>query len=137
MNPRRKRTFLWILIPVLTVVGLGFLFVQYFLDPVHYRRIIQDSLTQTLGREVSIGEARISLWEGIGVTFEDVHVKDRSGTFDLLHSKKVFLRVKLLPLLKRETPVEPNYSGGAGLPSLPESARAGLILSTDPWRVKL
>ena len=102
MNPRRKRTFLWILIPVLTVVSLGFLFVQYFLDPVHYRRIIQDSLTQTLGKEVSIGEARFSLWEGIGVTFEDVRIRDRSGTFDLLRSKKVFLRVKLLPLLKRE-----------------------------------
>ena len=100
MRPRKKWTFLWILFPILIVVSLGFLFVQYFFDPGFYRKILQDSLTQALGREVSIGEARVSLWEGVGVTFEDFRIRDRSQTFDLIHSKRLFLKAKILPLLR-------------------------------------
>ncbi|OGP87517.1 MAG: hypothetical protein A2156_10925 [Deltaproteobacteria bacterium RBG_16_48_10] len=102
MSQRTKRTFLWILIPILIVASLGFLFLQYFFDPAFYKRILQDSLTQTLGREVSIGEARISLWGGVGVTFEDFRIQDRSQTFDLIHSKRLYLKAKLLPLLRKE-----------------------------------
>ncbi len=102
MSPRKKWTFLWILIPILVVISSGFLFVQYFFDPAFYRKLIQDSLTQALGREVSIGEARISLWEGVGITFEDFRIQDRSRTFDLLRSKRLYFKAKLLPLLKRE-----------------------------------
>ena len=102
MSPRKRWTFLWTLIPVLVVVSLGVLFVQYFFDPVFYKKIIEDSLTQALGREVSIGEARISLWEGAGITFEDFRIKDRSRTFDLFNSKRLFLKAKLMPLLKKE-----------------------------------
>ena len=99
---RRRWTFLWILIPVLVVVSLGVLFVHYFFDPVFYKKIIEDSLTQALGREVSIGNARISLWEGAGMTFEDFRIKDRSRTFDLFYSKRFFLKAELMPLLKKE-----------------------------------
>ena len=102
MISRKKWTFLWILVPILIVISLGFLFLQYFFDPAFYGKILQDSLTQTLGREVSIGEARVSLWGGVGVTFEDFRIQDRSRTFDLIRSKRLFLKAKLLPLLKRE-----------------------------------
>ena len=102
MNPRKKWTLLWILFPILIVVILGFSFVQYFFDPAFYKKILQDSLTQALGRKVSIGEARVSLWEGVGVTFEDFRIQDRSQTFDLIHSKKLFLKAKVLPLLRKE-----------------------------------
>ncbi len=83
-------------------IGLGFLFIRYLFDPVFYKKIIEDSLTQAFGNAVSIGEARISLWEGMGVTFDDLRIRDRSGSFDLLQSKKLFLKVRLLPLLKKE-----------------------------------
>jgi uncharacterized protein YhdP len=102
MNPRRKQTFLWIALPIVIVASLGFLFVHYVFDPALYKRIIQESLTRTLGKEVSIGKARISLWEGVGVTFEDFRIRDGSGAFDLLHSKKVLFKARLLPLLRRE-----------------------------------
>jgi hypothetical protein len=59
-------------------------------------------LTTSLEREVSIGKAKIDFWGGVGMAFEDLRIKDRSRVFDLLQSKKLTLRVKLLPLLKRE-----------------------------------
>jgi hypothetical protein len=102
---RRKkwsRLFLWILVPILVMGMFGLVFLYYFFDPNLYRNVIQKSLTTTLGREVSIGRARISLWGGVGIAFEELRIKDRSLSFDLLQSKKLILKVKLLPLLKKE-----------------------------------
>ena len=99
---RKRWTFLWILIPVLVALGFGFFLVQHYLDPAFYKRLLQESLSQALGREISIGEARISFWEGVGITFDDFRIRDRSQPFDLLQSKKFILRAKLLPLLKKE-----------------------------------
>src|SRR4030042_5605963 len=102
MRHRGKWTILWILIPI-TVVGASVLiFIHHLLDPNVYRNILQKSLTTSLEREVSIGKAKMDLWGGVGMAFEDFRIKDRSRAFDLLQSKKLTLRVKLLPLLKRE-----------------------------------
>jgi hypothetical protein len=76
--------------------------INYLLDPNIYRNILQKSLTTALDREVSIGKAKIYLWGGVGISFEDFRIEDRSRAFDLLQSKRLILRVKLLPLLKRE-----------------------------------
>ena len=102
MARRKIWFFLWILIPIVVVATVGFLFIQYFLDPNLYRNALQESLTKTLSREVSIGRAKLSLWGGLGIVFEDFRVKDRSRVLDLLQSKRLILRVKFLPLLKRE-----------------------------------
>jgi len=59
-------------------------------------------LTTAFKREVSIGKAKIYLWGGVGIAFEDFRVKDRSQAFDLLQSKRLILRIKLFPLLRRE-----------------------------------
>jgi hypothetical protein len=102
---RRKkwsRLFLWILVPILIMGMFGLVFLYYFFDPNLYRNVLQKSLTTALGREVFIGRARISLWGGVGIAFEEFRIKDRSLSFDLLQSKKLILKVKLLPLLKKE-----------------------------------
>ena len=102
MVHRKKKTFLWILIPIIAV-GLFFLIsINYLIDPNLYRNIIQKSLTLHLNREVSIGKAKISLWGGVSITFEDFRIRDRSQVFDLLQSKRVVLKAKLLPLFKKE-----------------------------------
>jgi uncharacterized protein involved in outer membrane biogenesis len=93
---------LWILIPIVVVGAFLLLSTRYLLDPNIYRNILQKSLTTALDREVSIGKAKIDLWGGVGMAFEDFRVRDRSLAFDLLQSKRLILRVKLLPLLKRE-----------------------------------
>jgi uncharacterized protein YhdP len=102
MRPRKKWILLWILIPIIVVGIFILLWINYFLDPNIYRDILQKSLATALDREVSIGKAKIDLWGGVGITFEDFRVKDRSLAFDLLQSKRLTLRVKLFPLLKRE-----------------------------------
>jgi len=102
MRHRRKWFILWILIPIVVVGAFILLSTRYLLDPNLYRNILQKSLTTALDREVSIGKAKIDLWGGVGMAFEDFRVRDRSLAFDLLQSKRLILKVKLLPLLKRE-----------------------------------
>jgi uncharacterized protein YhdP len=99
---RKGWILLWILIPIIVVGTLFLLWINYFLAPDVYRDILQKSLATALDREVSIGKAKIDLWGGVGIVFEDFRVKDGSQTFDLLQSKRLILRVKLFPLLKRE-----------------------------------
>ena len=100
---RGKKWFIfWILIPIVVVGAFILLLTHYLLDPNIYRNILQKSLTTALDREISIGKAKIDLWGGVGMAFEDFRIKDRSLAFDLLQSRRLILRVKLLPLLKRE-----------------------------------
>lgn len=102
MARSKKWTILWILIPVAVVGAFAFILIRHLLDPEVYRNVLQKSLTTSLEREVSVGKAKIDLWGGVGMAFEDLRIKDRSRAFDLLQSKRLTLRVKLLPLLKRE-----------------------------------
>jgi len=99
---KRRWTILWILIPILAVGILFLLSINYLIDPTLYRNVIEKSLTLHLGREVTIGRAKIGIWGGLSVAFEDFRIKDLSTQFDLLRSKGLILRVRLLPLLKRE-----------------------------------
>jgi hypothetical protein len=93
---------LWISIPVVVVGAFLWISINYLLDPNLYRDILQESLTTALEREVSVGKAKIYLWGGVGISFEDFRVKDRSLAFDLLQSKRVILKIRLFPLLKKE-----------------------------------
>jgi len=61
MSRRKKWSFLWVLLPILLVGVFGYLFIHYFLDPALYKKILEESLTKELSREVLIGKARISL----------------------------------------------------------------------------
>lgn len=94
--------FLWIFLPILLVAMLGYLFIHYFLDPALYKKVLEDSLTRELHREVTIGKSKFNLWGGVGMAFEDIRVKDRSRALDLLQSKRLILNLKILPLLKGE-----------------------------------
>jgi uncharacterized protein involved in outer membrane biogenesis len=102
MIRHRKWFFLWILIPIVAVGAFILLSINYLINPALYRNVLQKSLTMTIGREVSIGRARINLWGGAGIAFEDFRVKDRSQAFDLLQCKRLILKAKIFPFLKRE-----------------------------------
>jgi uncharacterized protein YhdP len=102
MLRRKKWPIFRILLPILILGMIGFLLIHYFLDPNLYRNAFEELLVTSLGRKVTIGDAKISLWGGVGIAFEDFRIRDRSLTFDLLRAKRLILNVEILPLLKRE-----------------------------------
>jgi uncharacterized protein YhdP len=102
MSHHGKKFWVWILIPIVVVGIFLFWTLYYVLDLDLYRNAIQKTLTSQLGREVTFGKAKIGFWGGIGIAFEDFRIKDRSQSFDLLHSRRLILTAKTLPLLKRE-----------------------------------
>ncbi len=102
MKILKKRAFFWILIPILLFGILGFLLIRLIFRPDLYQRVLQDFLTHTFGREVSIGKTHITISQGLGISLDDFRVKDRSGEFDLIKSKRVLIKMELLPLLRKE-----------------------------------
>ena len=99
MNLRKKRFLLLALILVTGLCVFAFLSLHRLLDPELYRTLVQKKLSEVLGREVLIGKATPSFWPGVGMTFEEVSVKDRSQAFDLFRSKRLVLRIRILPVL--------------------------------------
>lgn len=102
MKSIKKRHLFWILIPILLVGIIGFLLIRSLLSPDLYQKLLQDFLTNTFGEEVSVGKTHLSLSQGLGISVEDFKVRDRSGKFDLLRSKRVWVKVELFPLLRKE-----------------------------------
>jgi len=102
MSRHSKKFLLWFLIPVVVVGILLFWTIPYLFDPNLYRNAVQKTLTSQLGREVTFGKAKIGFWGGIGIAFEDFRIKDLSQSIDLLHSKRLILTAKTLPLFRRE-----------------------------------
>ncbi|MBM4277439.1 MAG: DUF748 domain-containing protein [Deltaproteobacteria bacterium] len=102
MSRHSKKFLLWSLVPVVVVGILLFWTIHYLFDPNLYRNAVQKTLTSQLGREVTFGKAKIGFWGGIGIAFEDFRIKDLSQSIDLLHSKRLILTAKTLPLLRRE-----------------------------------
>jgi uncharacterized protein involved in outer membrane biogenesis len=102
MKHRKKWFFLWILIPILAVAIFLFLAIPRLLDPALYGKMLQEALSKEIGREVTIGKAKLNVWGGVGIAFENFRVRDRSETFDLLHARKLIATVKIGPLVRRE-----------------------------------
>ena len=102
MIRRRKWSFLLILIPIAVAGAFLVLAVHYLIDPQLYRNVLQKSLSTQLGKEVTIGNARLTLWGGVGVSLEELRVKDRSQAWDLLQCKRLILKARIIPLLRRE-----------------------------------
>lgn len=102
MSHPTKLRLIWIILP-LFLVGL-FLFwaISYLLDPNLYRTALEKTLTDQLGRNVTLGKATLGFSGGVGISFEDVRIKDRSQSFDLFYSRKLILTASLLPLLRKE-----------------------------------
>jgi len=99
LNLRKNRFLLLALILVAGLCIFAFLSLHRLLDPELYRTLVQTKLSEVLGREVFIGKATPSFWPWVGMAFEEVSVKDRSEAFDLFRSKRLVLRIRILPVL--------------------------------------
>lgn len=102
MKKGKKFSSLWIFIPIIFTCFFTGVLIFYLIDPTIYKNIIQEKLSSSLEREVYIGNAKINLFKGFGIVFEDIRIKDSSFLFDLFQSETVLLKLKLSSLLRKE-----------------------------------
>jgi AsmA protein len=104
------RTVKWVGISIGGLVLLAVLAVV-LLPPLvnleRYRTLLAQRVGRTLGREVSLGALRVSLWGGIGAEATSIHVGQASGfgTEPFLSVEAVRVRFQLLPLLRGQVKV--------------------------------
>lgn len=72
-----------------------------------YRTLLAQRVGKTLGREVTLGALRISLWRGIGAEIEGIQVGQAPGfgAEPLLSAEALRVSVQLLPLLQGQVKV--------------------------------
>lgn len=99
---QKRIPLLWILIPLLGL-GIFLLLTLYPLaDPTVFEESLRRTLSSHLQREVAFDKAKLKLWGGIGIYFENFRIRDPSVPIDLFCSKRLILNLRLLPLLKKE-----------------------------------
>jgi len=86
-----------LMILLLVAVGGFTAFVKFYLTEERLKAIIIPQAESALGRDVSIGSIKVSLFSGI--TVNDFLVKEKNGTDDFIRSKAFVLRYNLAPLL--------------------------------------
>ncbi len=94
---------LWIgLVVVLVVVGLLGAAAYLFVDADRFRPQIETTLTETLGRDVTLGQLRVSLWTG-SLDADAIRIGDDPafGKEAFITAKTLSLGVRLWPLLTR------------------------------------
>ncbi len=99
---------LWIGIAVLLVlIVAAALALPALVDVNRYRATIEQHARQTLGREVRLGEMKLSLWPVFGVRVDDLAVGalPEEGSGDLLSAKSLRVGARLLPLLRKRLEV--------------------------------
>jgi len=72
-----------------------------------YRTLLAQRVGKTLGREVTLGALRISLWRGVGAEVEGIQVGQAPGfgAEPLLSAEALRVSVQLLPLLQGQVKV--------------------------------
>lgn len=72
-----------------------------------YRTLLAQRVGRTLGREVSVGALRVSLWGGIGAEAKSIQIGQASGfgAEPFLSAEALRIRVQLLPLLRGQVKV--------------------------------
>jgi len=99
----RRRALFWLIAGLLIAICAGsILLLRSIALPQRYKGVIEARLRGATGRDVRIHRASLRFLGGIGVEFEDLVIKDWDGKSDFIHTERVILQMKLLPLLRRE-----------------------------------
>src|SRR5512143_196521 len=104
------RAIRWISIGIGGLLLLGVLAVV-LLPPLvnleRYRTLLAQRVGRSLGREVTLGALRVSLWGGVGAEATSIHVGQASGfgAEPFLSAEALRVHVQLLPLLRGQVKV--------------------------------
>lgn len=80
---------------------LGFVLLPWLVDVNAFRPTIENTLSQTLHRKVSLGRLRLRMFGGIAVGADEIQIESLQGQRKELDAKSVLLEVELWPLLSR------------------------------------
>jgi uncharacterized protein involved in outer membrane biogenesis len=106
------RRLLKILILILCIIIIlliaGYFLLTSFLTGAHIQNLAQKMATQTLERPVEIGRVGLRIGFGIGITIDDLSVRNIEGfrPGPMLEIKRTILNVQLLPLLTRRVVIK-------------------------------
>jgi hypothetical protein len=103
MSPRRSLLAILGLLTVLGVIAIAILL--YTFDLNRYRSELAQGLGSAVNRPVRIGEAHLSLRHGLAFDFTDLHIGPSPDGSDELSAAHLFIKIGLLPLLKRQIAV--------------------------------
>jgi len=84
---------------VILVVGLN-IFVKSYLTDARIKTLVVPPVEKALGRRVTIGSIKVSLFSGI--TINNFAVKEQDGKTDFIHAKAFKIRYDLMPLLRKK-----------------------------------
>jgi uncharacterized protein involved in outer membrane biogenesis len=89
-----------------TIIVLGLLNLNSLIN--RNRDYLLNRARQALGREVTVGEMAVTLWNGIGVRLDKFVLSDDPSfsSSDFVRAKDLQVNVRLLPLLRKELQVK-------------------------------
>ena len=108
MKKAIKRTFLVVGGFFLLILAL-LIIVPFFIDLNHYKPLIEKKVSETVNRPFKInGDIKLSLFPVAGLAFTDLHLGNPADyqEKDFMSIKAFDLRIKLLPLLKKEVQIK-------------------------------
>ncbi len=108
---RPARVILGIVAAVVVLVVLAVVLVPMFLNTDSFRARIETTLTQSLGRKVTIGKLDLSVWSG-GLVAQNAVVADdpRFSSEPFIQADSVKIKVEMLPLLLHKQVVIRGFS---------------------------
>ncbi len=84
---------------VILMVGLN-IFVKSYLTDARIKTLVVPPAEKALGRRVTIGNIKVSLFSGI--TINNFAVKEQDGETDFIHARAFKIRYDLMPLLRKK-----------------------------------
>ena len=108
---RPARVILFAVAAILVLIVIAVAAVPLFLNTDSFRARIETTLTQSLGRKVTIGKLNLSVWSG-GLVAENAVVADdpRFSSQPFIQADSVKIRVAMLPLLLHKQVVIHGFS---------------------------
>ncbi|GAV19298.1 AsmA protein [Mariprofundus micogutta] len=93
---------------VIVLIIAGLLVAPFFIDVNTYKTQIEQTVEDSTGRKLSIGNINASLFPWIGIELDNVHLANREGFTDrdFLSVQKLNVKLALLPLLSKNIEIK-------------------------------
>jgi len=93
---------IWIVSVLIVLVLLLFAAVKIFFPAEKVRALIVENIEKALDREVTVGDASVSIWGGLGLKLENLTIRNQSGFSEepFFTLENLDVKMKIVPLLR-------------------------------------